>query len=59
VPALASVTDPAIAVVAAIASAIMDRATLRRVAPTSTRPRLSGFRVTLNQIYHKIDWMQV
>jgi hypothetical protein len=57
--ASASVMDTAIAAVAARASAIVDRATLRRVAPTSTRQRSSGFWVTLIQIYHKFDWMQV
>jgi hypothetical protein len=58
-PALAGVTDWAIAAVAATPSAIVDRATLRRVAPTSTRQRSSGFWVTLIQIYHKIDLMQL
>jgi hypothetical protein len=45
--------------VAAKASAIADRTRLRGEAPTSTRPRWSGFWVTLNQIYHKLDLMQV
>jgi hypothetical protein len=44
--------------VSAMASAIVDRATLRRVTPTSARPRWFEFWVTLNQIYHKFYLMQ-